>query len=85
MKRIIVDYKKLNPSILSLLVNQFPDGYGDDHIISFRNAKNEVVEAVEVKTTDTVYLVKVGTRLVKAMENFNDDSNLDHDTNYDIH
>ena len=73
MKRIIVDYKKLNQDILNLLVEKFPDGYDDDHIISFRNSKNDLIEAVEVKTENTIYLVKVGTRLVKAMESFNDD------------
>ena len=73
MKRIIVDYKKLNEEILNLLIERFPDGYGDDHIISFRNAQNEIIEAVEVKTEDTIYLVKVGKRLVQAMEDFGDD------------
>jgi hypothetical protein len=30
------------------LVDKFPDGYDDSNIISFRNAKNELIEAVEV-------------------------------------
>lgn len=77
MRRVIVDYQKLNEDILNLLVEKFPDGYDDEDIISFRNAKNEVVDAVEVKTDDTVYLVKVGIRLVKAMEDFNDDDDTD--------
>ncbi|HMB99936.1 MAG TPA: hypothetical protein VKN14_02760 [Flavobacteriaceae bacterium] len=83
MRRVIVDYQKLNEDILNLLVEKFPDGYDDEDIISFRNAKNEVVEAVEVKTEDTIYLVKVGVRLVKAMEDFSDedtDDDLDEDT-----
>ena len=52
MKRIIVDYKKLTPEILGLLVEKYPDGYDDDQIIAFKNAKNETIEAVEVKTED---------------------------------
>ena len=47
LKRVIVDFKKLTPEILALLVEKYPDGYDDNHIISFRNAKNEIVEAVE--------------------------------------
>ena len=43
LKRVIVDFKKLTPEILALLVERYPDGYDDDHIISFRNAKNEMV------------------------------------------
>lgn len=73
MKRIIVDYKKLTPEILSLLVDKYPDGYDDDHVISFKNAKNETVDAVEVRTEDTVYLVKVSTRLENTMAKFDED------------
>ena len=73
MKRVIVDYAKLNDTVLSLLVDKFPDGYDDIDIITFRNAQNEVIEAVEVKTEDTAYLVKIGKRLVQAMEDFADD------------
>lgn len=73
MKRVIVDYKKLNEHILELLVNKYPDGYDDDDVISFKNAQNEIIECVEVKTDDTQYLVKIGKRLSQAMENFDID------------
>ena len=73
MLRKIVDYKKLNEDILNLLVEKFPDGYDETDVISFRNAQNEIIEAVEVRTEDTIYLVKVGKRLVQAMEDFGDD------------
>jgi hypothetical protein len=73
LKRVIVDFKKLTPEILALLVERYPDGYDDDHIISFRNAKNEMVEAVEVTTEDTKYLVKVSTKLAATMENYDED------------
>lgn len=73
MKRIIVDYKKLTPEILSLLVEKYPDGYDDDQIITFKNAKNETVEAVEVRTEDTVFLVKVSSRLEVTMANFDEE------------
>ncbi|MEJ4087890.1 hypothetical protein [Galbibacter orientalis] len=77
MKRVIVDYKKLTNEILSMLVEKYPDGYGDDDIIKFKNASNETVEAVEVRTEDTVYLVKVSTRLANTMEKFEDDDDDD--------
>jgi len=79
LKRIIVDFKKLTPEILSLLVEKYPDGYDEDHIITFRNAKNEMVEAVQVDTEDTRYLVKVSTKLVKTMENYDEDDYEDYD------
>lgn len=70
MKRIIVDYKKLTSEILNLLVDKFPDGYGIRDIIRFTNHKGQYVEAVEVKTEDTIYLVKISDELVDSMENF---------------
>lgn len=74
MKRVIVDYKKLNQNILELLVNKYPDGYEDRDIISFTNANKEVIECVEVKTEDTTYLVKISKRLIEAMEDFDPDA-----------
>jgi hypothetical protein len=84
MKRVIVDYKKLTPEILSLLVDKYPDGYDDDQIISFKNARNERVEAVEVRTEDTVYLVKVSSRLENTMANFVEDDYDEEDYNEPI-
>lgn len=75
MRRVIVDYKKLNNEILDLLVEKFPYGYEPEDIITFRNAQNEVIEAVEVRTEDTIYLVKVSKRLADTMESFRDDDN----------
>ena len=76
MKRVIVDYAKLTNEILNLLVEKFPDGYDDSNIISFRNAKNELIEAVEVRTEDTIYLVKVSTKLSDRIENYDEDEEL---------
>ncbi|SHF17828.1 hypothetical protein SAMN05444377_104199 [Flavobacterium fontis] len=73
MRRVIVDYAKLTSDILNLLVEKFPDGYDDSDIIRFRNAQNELIEAVEVRTEDTIYLVKVSTKLASRMEKFEDE------------
>jgi DNA-directed RNA polymerase subunit delta len=83
LKRVIVDFKKLTPEILDLLVEKYPDGYDDSDIITFRNLKNEVVEAVEVRTDDTIYLVKVGTRLIQAMEDYGDDDSNDEEVDFE--
>lgn len=76
MKRVIVDYAKLTHEILNLLVERFPEGYDDSNIIRFRNAKNELIEAVEVKTEDTIYLVKVSTKLSDRIENYDEDDEI---------
>ena len=77
MKRVIVDYAKLTHEILNLLVERFPDGYDDSNIIRFRNARNELIEAVEVKTEDTIYLVKVSTKLADRIENYDEDDEIE--------
>ena len=79
MKRVIVDYAKLTHEILNLLVDRFPDGYDDSNIIRFRNAQNELVEAVEVRTDDTIYLVKVSTKLADRIENYDEDDEIEED------
>lgn len=80
MKRVIVDYAKLTNEILNLLVEKFPDGYDDSDVIRFRNAKNELIEAVEVRTEDTIYLVKISTKLADRIENYDEDDDIDVDT-----
>ena len=77
MKRIIVDYAKLNNEILSLLVEKFPEGYEDSDVIRFKNAQNEQIVAVEVRTEDTIYLVKVSKKLATRIENYDEDEILE--------
>ena len=73
LKRVIVDFKKLTPEVLKLLVEKYPDGYDDLNIISFKNAQGERIEAVEVTTEDTKYLVKISAKLEKTMANYDED------------
>lgn len=84
LRRVIVDFKKLTHDILDLLVTKYPDGYDEDNIVTFRNAQNELVECVEVRTIDTVYLVKISKRLVAAMEDFDADDDDDDDSENDL-
>lgn len=81
MRRVIVDYAKLTNDILSLLVEKFPEGYEESDIIRFKNAQNELVEAVEVRTQDTIYLVKVSKKLLSRMDSFEED---DDDLSVDV-
>ena len=72
MLRKIVDYKKLDNALSRLLVETYPNGYGDDDIIAFRNLKGEIVEAVELRTDEILYLVKISKSLAKFISNFED-------------
>lgn len=73
MKRVIVTYEKLTKDILDLLVERYPDGYGYNDIISFQNSEGKTVNAVEVKTNDTIYLVKISRKLEETMDDYVED------------
>ncbi|CAM3619792.1 hypothetical protein ZORO111903_12750 [Zobellia roscoffensis] len=70
MLRKLVDYKKLDHELAALLIETYSDGYGDDDIIVFKNLKGETIEAVELKTNDTIYLVKISKSLSNFIANF---------------
>ena len=70
MKRIIIDYKKLDRHAAALLIELYPHGYGDDDIIVLKKPNGELIEAVEVRTADTIYLVKISKSLSNFISNF---------------
>ena len=84
MRKIIVDFQKLNTEVLDLLVETYPDGYADEDIISYRSAQGEIVDCVRVTSEDTIYLVKVSKRLILAMEDHEVEDDDDMDDEQDI-
>lgn len=70
MTRRLIDYRKLDHQLAALLIETYPHGYGDEDIISFKNIKGDYVEAVEIKTNDTLYLVKISKSLSNFIANF---------------
>ncbi len=79
LKRIIVDFKKLTPEVLKLVVEKFPFGYESEDIISFKNAAGDNIKAVEVLTEDTKYLVKISDKLEYTMANYDESDYEDYD------
>jgi hypothetical protein len=72
MKRILIDYKKLDHNLTTLLLDSYPNGYGDEDIVAFKNHKGEFIEAVELRTEDALYLVKISQSLSHFIANFDD-------------
>lgn len=62
-----------------MIVEKFPAGYDDRNINTFRNAKNKLIEAVEIMTDDDKYLIKFSVRLEKVMEDYDEDDYEDFD------
>lgn len=70
MTRRLIDYRKLDHQLAALLIETYPYGYGDEDIISFKNIQGDYVEAVQIKTADTLYLVKISKSLSNFIANF---------------
>ena len=83
MKRIIVGFDKLTPEILNLFVERYPDGYGDNDILEFKNGTGETIQAVELKSTETVYLIRIGKKMNQIIQEFEDEqSELNEDSEF---
>lgn len=72
MTRRLIDYKKLDHQLASLLIEKYPYGYGDEDIITYKNGNGDITEAVELRTDDTLYLVKISKSLSNFIANFED-------------
>ncbi|MEY2963558.1 MAG: hypothetical protein RL754_819 [Bacteroidota bacterium] len=83
-KNVIKDYKSMTPELMALLVKKYPDGF-EDETIFFTNAKGERVEAVQLETEDTKYLIKMSASLVSNFESFDEeDEDFDSDDASDL-
>lgn len=70
MKRVLIDYKKLDHKVAAVLIDSYPYGYGDEDIITIKKPNGEVIEAVEVRTEDAIYLVKISKSLSHFISTF---------------
>jgi hypothetical protein len=73
MVRKIVDFNKIDEEVLKLIAEKFPQGYRWKDILTFKNAKGDLIEAIEVRSDDTMYLVKIGAKLDEALAEFMDE------------
>ncbi|MGB5437248.1 MAG: hypothetical protein WBM98_15230 [Maribacter sp.] len=80
MLRKLIDYKKLDHDLAARLIETYPDGYGDEDIITFKNVQGEIIETVELKTPDTIYLVKISKCLANFISNFEENMERDMET-----
>lgn len=81
MKRILIDYKKLDHKVAAVLIDSYPYGYGDEDIITIKKPYGEIIEVVEVKTDDAIYLVKISKSLSKFISNFEENIEKELDKN----
>lgn len=59
--KVVTDYSKLSPELLSLFNETYPQGIAG-HTVRFPNSKGEIVTAVRLETEDRIYLVKLSAK-----------------------
>ena len=84
MKRLLIDYSKMDHNLAAILIDSYPDGYGDEDIITIKKPDGQIIEAVELRNQDTLYLVKISKSLSNFMANFEEamERELDRDMDY---
>jgi len=73
MKRVIKNYKSIGIELFQLLMESFPDGIFEDDLINFTKPNGETINAIELRTDDAVYLIKINQELQTKMDAFTGD------------
>jgi hypothetical protein len=76
MKRIIKDYRTLSPEYLELIDKHYPNGFESDNLISFVTPKGEFIKALEIKTSEAIYLFKIDKNMELQDEENQENENM---------
>lgn len=68
---------------MALINDQYPHGYEDNELVTFVNAKGEFIKALEVKTEEVVYLIKLDRKLDDHINEYVDSDDLGFDADTD--
>ena len=73
MKRVIKDYNSITDEHAALIQAAYPNGFENEHLVSFTTPKGEFIKALEIRTEDTIYLFKIDKNMKVDEEDGNDD------------
>lgn len=65
-KKVVIDLAKLTPDLMEVFSETFPEGIAGK-TVRFPNSRGEIVSAVRMETDDTIYLVKVMSKLKEVL------------------
>lgn len=71
--RLIIDYNNITPDLLAILTDKYPEGFDPGVMITYTNAKGELVRAIPLETEDTKYLFKISVELQNKVDRYLDD------------
>ncbi|MDG1262714.1 MAG: hypothetical protein P8H59_07215 [Flavobacteriales bacterium] len=73
MKRIIKDYATITPQQLALITEEYPEGFEIADLIYFKKPDGTAFRGLEVVSGDTMYLFKIDTKMLEAIDEQTDD------------
>jgi hypothetical protein len=73
MKRVIKDYKSIGIDLFQLLIKSFPDGIYEEDLIRITKPNGKKINVLELRTEDTVYLIKMDREMQSKMDIFTGD------------
>lgn len=73
-KRIIKKFEQLPDNLLSLVKEEYPDGY-DDSLITFQTLTGELATGLPLETEDVFYLIRMPKDLLPVDDDDDDGGN----------
>jgi hypothetical protein len=73
MKRVIKDYNNITDEHAALIQAAYPNGFENEHLVSFTTPKGAFIKALEIRTEDTIYLFKIDKNMKVVEEEGHDD------------
>lgn len=73
MKRIIKDYNSVEEHHLSMIEDQYPDGFDQESLISIPDQSGKLKKYLEVKGEEVVYLLRISEQMIGIIDDFTDD------------
>jgi hypothetical protein len=70
MKRIIKDYRTITDGHMMLIKSQYPGGFEDSDLIALKTSDGGYFDALEVRTNEAIFLIKVNHDLLERIEEF---------------
>jgi hypothetical protein len=68
MKRIIKEFDSLSDRHFLMIKHQYPKGFGDSDLITLKTSTGDYFDALEVKTNEALYLVKVTHDMLERID-----------------
>ena len=68
MKRIIKEFNSLSDRHFHMIKRQYPKGFGDNDLKALKTSDGNYFDALEVRTKEAIYLVKVTHDMLEQID-----------------